>query len=171
MSILNLLAKKHDEWIRIAKSLGAGEFSEDIVQEMYIRMSKYVKNTERIMYGNDVNQGYVYMIIKNLTYDLNKAQVKSSEMIVKGITLEALNVQEDEFDDTIDQLNDLVKSDTCNWNPYDKIVFNYVYKEGISMRELSRESGISLRSICNTIKNAKERIKEAAEKKGIERIG
>ena len=109
MSILNLLAKKHDEWIRIAKSLGAGEFSEDIVQEMYIRMSKYVKNTERIMYGNDVNQGYVYMIIKNLTYDLNKAQVKSSEMIVKGITLEALNVQEDEFDDTIDQLNDLVK--------------------------------------------------------------
>lgn len=155
----------------MAKSLGCGDFSEDIVQEMYLRIHKYVDTPSRIMFNDDINKSFIYITIRNLVYDLNKAQSKSKELIVRGMDIQKLEIQDDEFDDTIDRLNEVVKADMCNWHPYDKILFNYVYQEGVSMRKLARETDISLRSIFNTIKNAKESIKEAATKEGIEGIG
>ena len=38
------LTQRHKDWIRIAKSFGAGDYSEDLVQEMYIRVLKYIRN-------------------------------------------------------------------------------------------------------------------------------
>jgi len=38
MGTLDILAKYHDEWLSIALSFGA---TEDLVQDMYIRASKY----------------------------------------------------------------------------------------------------------------------------------
>ena len=40
---------------------------EDFVQEMYLRLNKYVKNPDKIMYNEtEVNKFYVYITIKNL---------------------------------------------------------------------------------------------------------
>jgi predicted DNA-binding protein YlxM (UPF0122 family) len=47
-----------------------------------------------------------------------------------------------------------------NWHWYDSMLFK-VYKEGnASMRDIAKDSGISLTSIFNTLKNCKERLKE-----------
>ena len=37
-STLDKLAKYHTEWLRMVKSMGGDDFSEDIVQEMYIKI-------------------------------------------------------------------------------------------------------------------------------------
>ena len=43
---------------------------EDFVQEMYLRLNKYVKNPDKIMYNEtEVNKFYVYITIKNLYND------------------------------------------------------------------------------------------------------
>lgn len=170
MSILELALSKHNEWIAMAKSLGCGDFSEDIVQEMYLRIHKYANAPDRIMYNDEINKSFIYVTIRNLSRDLHKAKEKSRQIILKDVNLESIDIADEEFDDTLDQLNEVVKGNMCSWNPYDKILFSYVYSEGISMRKLSRETGISLRSIFNTIQNAKESIKEAAKKEGIEGI-
>ena len=47
-----------------------------------------------------------------------------------------------------------------NWHWYDSMLFK-VYKEGnASMRDIAKDSGISLTSIFNTLKNCKERLRD-----------
>ena len=36
MTVLDLLAANHNEWLKMAHKFGAGDYAEDIVQEMYI---------------------------------------------------------------------------------------------------------------------------------------
>jgi hypothetical protein len=53
---------RHNDWIVMAKNLGAGHYSEDIVQEMYIKLSQ-IKNPERLIDKENPNQivgFYVY---------------------------------------------------------------------------------------------------------------
>ena len=66
--ILERLSKRHDEWLRMAMSFGADRDSaQDLVQDMYLRMYKYVENPERIMYNeNEVNTYFVFVVLRNL---------------------------------------------------------------------------------------------------------
>ena len=67
--LIDKLADKHEDWIRMAKSFGAdNEQSNELVQSMYIRLVKYVDaDSERIMYTKDeVNTYYVYVTLRNL---------------------------------------------------------------------------------------------------------
>ena len=41
MKWLELIAKQHDEWVTMAKKMGAKSYSEDIVQEAYIKLHLY----------------------------------------------------------------------------------------------------------------------------------
>ena len=66
--ILEILSKKHNEWLRMAMSFGADrDTAQDLVQDMYLRMHKYVENPERIMYNEDeVNTYFVFVVLRNL---------------------------------------------------------------------------------------------------------
>jgi predicted DNA-binding protein YlxM (UPF0122 family) len=44
------------------------------------------------------------------------------------------------------------------WDYYDQMLFSVYLKKGISMRKMSRESGISFTSIYNTIRNCKNKL-------------
>ena len=37
------VAKHHKEWIKTVTALGGGSYSEDIVQQMYIKLYKYAQ--------------------------------------------------------------------------------------------------------------------------------
>ena len=43
MEWLKIVAKDHKEWVKLVQSFGEDFFSEDIVQESYIRLYKYCK--------------------------------------------------------------------------------------------------------------------------------
>ena len=40
MNVLSLISKNHKEWINVCKVFGVTDYPEDIVQEMYIKISK-----------------------------------------------------------------------------------------------------------------------------------
>ena len=49
--ILDILAKRHNEWINMAKSFKLNNNdANELVQDMYIRMYDYTKDVKRIMY-------------------------------------------------------------------------------------------------------------------------
>ena len=50
----------------MAHSFGAGDYAEDIVQEMYIRLNKYVEDPERIMYKDEPNKLFVWVTLRNM---------------------------------------------------------------------------------------------------------
>ena len=51
MKLLELLATKHKDWVKMVKSFGCPEaIAEDFVQEMYLRLDRYSIDPEKIMY-------------------------------------------------------------------------------------------------------------------------
>lgn len=51
----------------------------------------------------------------------------------------------------------------ATWDYYDQMLFSVYLKKGISMRKMSRESGISFTSIYNSIKNCKNKLRQWAK--------
>lgn len=60
----------------------------------------------------------------------------------------------------IDDINDIVNG--CHW--YNKILFNFHYKDGYKLREISEMTGINLKSVAYTIKKTREEIKNKLNK-------
>ena len=49
--LIDKLAEKHKDWIHMAKSFGCDDdAANELVQGMYLRLSKYVDNVDKIMY-------------------------------------------------------------------------------------------------------------------------
>ena len=62
----------------MARSFGADqELAQDIVQEMYVRLYKYVEDAEKIMYNKkEVNTFFVYVTLRNMYTSLMKAKAR-----------------------------------------------------------------------------------------------
>ena len=66
--LIDKLADKHKDWIRMAKSFGCSDDdANELVQQMYVRLTKYVDDPKRIMYDKEsLNTYYVYITLRNL---------------------------------------------------------------------------------------------------------
>jgi len=163
--ILKLLAKRNDEWIRMAMSFGADRDSaKDLVQDMYLRMYKYVENPERIMYNEDeVNTYFVFVVLRNLFISSQKSM--SFEMLeeIDGEMEEPNYDSENAYNRLLDELWDEVES----WHWYDTKLFKLYHNTDMTIKKISEETKISERSIWNTLDNGRKRIqtnrKEAYE--------
>tara|TARA_R100000482_G_scaffold43343_1_gene15116 strand:- start:68 stop:664 length:597 start_codon:yes stop_codon:yes gene_type:complete len=165
---MELLSKYHKLWISMGISMGIPKhLVEDFVQEMYLRLNKYVKNPEKIMYNEtDVNKFYVYITIKNLYNDYLKERSKHHMVRLDDIevsfevvetTSEAQLKQEVQKQKAEEKLVDLIQQEVGSWDRwYDQKLFKIYYETDISMRKLSADTNISVTSIFNSCKNYKE---------------
>ena len=71
---LILIHKKHQTWIDIVKSFGCTqETSEDIVQEMYIKIHKYLeKGGSSIMYNDEINYYFIFKTLNSIFIDIKR---------------------------------------------------------------------------------------------------
>jgi RNA polymerase sigma factor (sigma-70 family) len=160
MTIIDLLATHHKEWLKMAYSFGAGDYAEDIVQEMYLRLNKYVEDPERIMYGKEPNKYFVWVTLRNM---VRQFQNKRSKVIYTGDMVEYDQAEEDYdklegegFEKIIDKVWEAI--DDLHW--YDQKMFEVYHKTDMSMRDIEKETGISLFSIFDTLRKGKEYVKE-----------
>ena len=160
ITVLDLLAGHHKEWIKMVHKFGGGSYAEDIVQEMYIRLNKYVENPERIMYNNQPNKLFVWVTLRNMT---RQFQNKKDLMVYTGDMVE-YDVAEEEFDrvqaEGFEKLIDKVWEVMEDLHWYDQKMFEVYHKTDMSMRDIEKETGISLFSIFDTLKNSKEYVQE-----------
>lgn len=163
--MLDKLAKHHDLWIKMLINLGCdNNTAKDIVQNMYLRLHKLVKDEDRIMYNDEVNRYFVYTTLRNMYFSyLKKANTYSiyplfeTEDHTEG--LEDLNDILDEnayFRFLIDKIYDMVDS----WEVYDRKLFDLYFIRGQSLRQISKGSKIGLSSIHNSVLNYKEKLRE-----------
>jgi RNA polymerase sigma factor (sigma-70 family) len=160
MTVLNLLASKHKEWIKMARSFGAEDYAEDIVQEMYIRLNKYVDEPERIMYKDEPNKLFVWVTLRNMVRNF---QNKKKVVIYSGDMVE-YDKEEDVYDmveaEGFEKLIDKIWESTNELHWYDKKMFEIYHTTDMSMRDIEKETKISLYSIFDTLKKTKEYVKE-----------
>lgn len=170
--MLEILAKQHDEWITMGIRIGIpSSLVEDFVHEMYLRINKYIKDSEKIKFSeNEINKMYVFVTLRNLWLDYKK---KNSKLKVLSID-NFINDENSRFDSLfvdkesdvsfmfaeqkiIDKINKIVDS----WDSwYDKKLFDLYFRTDMSMRMLSKETSISLISIFNSCKKYKKIIKD-----------
>jgi RNA polymerase sigma factor (sigma-70 family) len=169
--MMKLLSKYHKLWISMGISMGIpSHLVEDFVQEMYLRLNKYVKEPKKIMYNEtDINKFYVYITIKNLYNDYLKERNRHHMVRLDDIdvtfeivepTPEAQRKAEVEKQRAEERLIDLIQDEVGSWDSwYDQKLFKVYYETDISMRKLAKETNISVTSIFNSCKNYKDIIK------------
>lgn len=152
---LILIAKKHKTWIEIVASFGcAKETSEDIVQEMYIKIHKQLTAGLNIMYKDEINYYYIFKTLKSLFYDL-----KRKEKNIKIINIDDANIIKSNTDINYDAAYKKITDELDNMFWYDKKVFEII-NAGESIAELSRKSYIQYYSLYNTYTKVKNKLKK-----------
>jgi DNA-directed RNA polymerase specialized sigma24 family protein len=161
---LELLAKKHDKWIILVRSIGCSEdYAEDIVQDAYIRIWEYLQKGVNIDYGDDdVNEFYMYMTLRSIYF--NSIKKKGLEYYEPEHT-EALNYMltslKDEYsdvemEDAYTRLINKIFSEVNTWDFYSRNIFIAYFTSGLSLDKLSADTEIGRSSLYNSIRKYRE---------------
>jgi RNA polymerase sigma factor (sigma-70 family) len=153
VSILEMLAKKHNDWVRIVQSFGVDKMtSEDYVQDMYIKIHEYSeKNDNSILYNNtEVNYYFVYKVLRSIWLNSLKEKKRYVEHDLKNFEKSSEEVVD------LNDIKDAMEKKLSQLYWYDRKIFEMVYKDGISMLQISDKTGIDYCSIKRTIKKVKK---------------
>lgn len=153
--VLIRLSENHQEWVAIVKSFGS-KSPEDIVQEMYLRLYQY-SSLDKILIDGELNKAFIWVSLRNIFYISNKNKKILFIPLDDVYNLESGN---DYSPNHIarDIIEEKINEEVESWHYYDRMLFNLYRESRMSMRKLSKETGISVRSIFSTLKNCKERI-------------
>tara|TARA_R100000081_G_scaffold58590_1_gene28979 strand:+ start:243 stop:635 length:393 start_codon:yes stop_codon:yes gene_type:complete len=125
---------------------------------MYLKAHTLINSGTDISYGDEINHFYIYRILRSLFIDLCRKEAKITKVNVEYLEkfVEEEEVQQyKDIEGKMKELDSLL--DKIYW--YDKKVFDLI-SGGMSIAELSKNSGISYYSLYNTYKNVKNLIKE-----------
>ena len=189
MEWLQKVCDEHKLWLKIMHQFGAKEFSEDYVQDMYIRIAERSSKDKCIKNGK-VNKSYIFFVLRN-TYinNLRKQRGNNEKGYIKYVYFnpDILKYEENfyiggkkysgeilESENTEIQLKEIkeekeaydillykIHKEMKTWYWYDVMLFSIYVFQDVSIRKLEKESGISYFSIFHTLKNCKERLKLA----------
>ena len=168
--LIDKLADKHEDWIRMAKSFGADiEQSNELVQSMYIRLVKYVDaDSERIMYTKDeVNTYYVYVTLRNLFLSNAHSYKSDCDLDDTSKSAQKAYISQDLdliFEQAHKVLFEKIDAIVNEWYWYDKKLWGIHFYDKVSMRGIAADTKISLSSIFNTLKNGKEKVRNQVGK-------
>lgn len=163
------MADKHEDWLNMAKSFGLStDDSNELVQQMYVRVYGYVDNIDKILYNdNEVNTFYIYVTLRNLY--LSTHHKPNNKFVYLDDFVKLDEIPDDSFDiinqkEEFENLIGKIESEVDKWYWYDKKIFNIHFAEGMSMRKIAKETKISLSSIFNTLTNIKQKIRNKTKK-------
>jgi len=131
--------KTHKNLIEYAKKIGCGNYSEDVVQEAYLKC---------LTKSNDINTGYLYLTVRSIAFDIYRANKK-----IKKVPIENLVLIHEEDEEKIDILDH-----TSNLNKMENLLMEIIIEKKISQRKIARESNVSLVTISKTMKKIKTKI-------------
>tara|TARA_R110000765_G_scaffold247663_1_gene349632 strand:+ start:195 stop:725 length:531 start_codon:yes stop_codon:yes gene_type:complete len=154
--MLEKLAVHHILWIKMLVNLGCKvEDAQDIVQDMYLRLHRLIKDPSKIMYGDDVNRYYVWTTLRNMYF----SKIKKDRANVFYELLDSDEVESIDYDILEDKaFTDITKkidNITSKWGVYDRRLFELYFIKGLSLRAISKGSKIGLTSIHTSVLNYK----------------
>lgn len=153
------VAEYHQDWIKVVQSFGEYEVAEDIVQESYIALYKYADADKLIDENGKVRKGYVYFTLRSLFYQYYNKKKKVNKVDVDGCweLFDDSNIEEHK---AYNEICLLIDEEIKDWNWYDRKLFKLYRDTDLSMRDIAKETGISLISIFHSLKNHKAFLKE-----------
>ena len=85
--MLEDLGKMHNIWVAMSLNLGVPpHMVEDLVQEMYLRIHKYITEKEKIYYQDKgINRFYIWTVLRNMWKSVQT--LKSKNPIVSFVNI------------------------------------------------------------------------------------
>lgn len=159
--MLEKIAVHQELWIKMLVNLGCDiSLAKDLVQDMYLRVHRLVKDPERIMYKGDINRYFIWKTLRNLYYSHLKKEMGSIFYRIlenDEVVQSEYNMEEDDaFSNIMTQVREIISE----WSVYDKRLFELYFIQGLSLRAISKGANIGLTSIHNSILNHKAILKE-----------
>jgi DNA-directed RNA polymerase specialized sigma24 family protein len=157
------VAQHHDEWVKVIHTFGEYDYAEDIVQESYIALYKYADADKLLDTQGEVRKGYMYFTLRSLFYQYynKKKKVNKVNFDDQWELFDDSNIEEHK---AYNDICLLIDEEIKNWDWYDRKLFKLYRDSDMSMRDIAKETNISLISIFNSIKNYKIILKEKFEK-------
>ena len=152
MKHLEKLAKNHKKWVAIAKSFGAGELSEDVVQDMYLKIYTNKNN-------KDISDAYIWLTLRSVYIDkvrIDNRMTKVNLEDVKGLISE--QIDELEFQ-SFTKINTKIEAVKYKTHYSDVIILNNYFEKGLSMRKIAAKYNIAPSTVFRSIKKTKEKIR------------
>ena len=159
--MLEKLAQHHLLWIKMLVNLGCKlEDAQDIVQDMYLRLHRLVKDPNKMMYGDDVNRYYVWTTLRNMYFSKLKKDRASIFYELRDSDESEANDYDTLEDEAFSKITDKIDTITSNWSIYDKKLFELYFIKGLSLRAISKGSKIGLTSIHTSVLKYKKILRE-----------
>lgn len=158
---INILASQHKQWVAIVEKFGEHTFSEDIVQEMYMKVIR-CNHIDKCVNDGKVNRSYVYMILRTLHGDFDRYK---KALIKKKVDVSECRFLEYEQEDTSEQeayetIKQKIVEESLTWHPFDKLTFDIYTEKKLSIRKIAEKSNIHYMTIFTTLKRCKQKLRE-----------
>lgn len=163
--VLELLAKYHWLWLDfVSKRIADRNFTEDIVQEMYLKAHRTI-NQDALIIDGEVNKTYIFSMLKNLCNDYNKAKSRVVKQDLESLSEEEyervhVGMELDQIFEIHERHVDILKSLNDRWWYLKEMYLIRTSAEEPTMREIYTKSGISVTTIFLDCKKIKQIIKE-----------
>lgn len=155
--IVTELYKNHNKWLSIMKSFGDDIYTEDLVQEFYIRMLSY-GNESKLFIHEKPNFRYIYHILLNIfkTYKNQTGNIHKVEIT------ELNNISTDETDnlkhEKENELFESIESTIKSLDVYHKAIWTCHVVHGKSYRDIEKATDINKDKVCAEMKKIKSKI-------------
>lgn len=167
MITIDEIAKRHNEWRKMALYLGAtGNNVDDIIQDFYIKIIEINTtdgNLNRITGENGkLHTMYVFKIIQSNV--VNDFRAKKKDIFDENYTDEnEVDGIQIEINDSYSELMAEIKNVIDGMREYDQMLLELYFVYGFSFREIEKRTSIPTRSVFNIVKNAKELIRQKTQ--------
>ena len=172
-TLMEMLGDKHNDWTYMLRGMMKGKATHTkdeeimIIGDMYIRMNKYVKDPDKIMYGDEINTMFVYTVLRNC---MNHYLNKKHKQIEYPSNITHIN---DEFEDDYNaeyyegqiELTNEIMEEVESWHWFQTRMFKIINQDGVTMRQLARDTGISLSTVFNGNKKSREKLRDKFQDK------
>jgi DNA-directed RNA polymerase specialized sigma24 family protein len=154
------VAERHQEWISIVKSFGEYDFAEDLVQECYLTIYKYADESKIIRDGI-VSRGYMYFTLRSLYFQYYNSKRKINKVSIDDVEITLQIPDNTQMDEQIafHKICTMIDKHIEGWRWYEKKLFTLYRDSDLSIRGIAAETNISWVSIFNSLKNAKQELK------------
>lgn len=157
--MLSKVARRHEDWVRMVISFGETQYPEDIVQEGYLKLNRYIENGT--LKESTINT-YFYMILKSIYIDLCRVRKKYGKVCLDELA-ELSTVDYSEEIQAWEKIYNKIEAEFKEWYWYDEMLFKLYVNTKLSQRDISEGTGIGLGSVHNTLRRCGDKVKEAIE--------
>jgi RNA polymerase sigma factor (sigma-70 family) len=156
--VINKMYKNHPTWLLMAEKMTPLYYSltaEDVVQEVYLKIFEELKEKKlkisTIITDDHINYGIVYIRMRNIVVDMMRSEKKTLPI---NIQIEDKETEsEAKFYEKIDNV-----IDGFNW--FHKKLFKLYTKKYQSIRDLSKDTRISYKTVWRHVEKCKKEIRK-----------